>query len=102
MQLNNDHGYQQESSQGSATQARMDQVYTKIDPNYAMPGKVFFLPAKAELPAGAVTRGYKRGRIGDGVYNHPVVVVSHPYDDENFVHFFLVSAHFRKKSTEHR
>jgi hypothetical protein len=41
----------------------MDQVYTKIDPNYAMPGKVFFLPAKAELPAGAVTRGYKRGGL---------------------------------------
>jgi hypothetical protein len=93
MHLNNYHDYEQESSQGPV-QPRIDQVHTKIDPNYAMQGKIFFLPAKAELPEGAVTRRGK-GLVEDGVYNHPVVVVSHPYDDEDFVHFLLVSVHSR-------
>jgi hypothetical protein len=50
-----------------------------------------WLPALEDLPERAVRRAHGKGAVEEGIYNHPVVVVSRPLDDERCVHFHLVS-----------
>lgn len=50
-----------------------------------------WLPAAEDLPERAVRRAHGKGAVEDGIYNHPVVIVSRPAEDEQAVHFHLVS-----------
>jgi hypothetical protein len=56
-------------------------------------GRVCWLPPKEELPERAVRRAHGKGAIEEGIYNHPIVVVSRPADEHDIVHFHLVSNH---------
>lgn len=55
-------------------------------------GRIFWLPPCEELPAKAVRRAHGRGSVDEGIYNHPVVVISHPEEEPDMVHFQVVSA----------
>lgn len=54
-------------------------------------GRIFWLPPREELLAKAVRRAHGRGAVDEGIYNHPVIVVSRPEEDPEMVHFQLVS-----------
>jgi hypothetical protein len=54
-------------------------------------GRIFWLPPKIDLPERAVRRAHGKGAIEDGIYDHPVVVVSRPAEESHIVHFHLVS-----------
>jgi hypothetical protein len=62
-----------------------------IDDNHAIQGTVLWLPARKDLPDRAVRRAHGKGPIEEGIYDHPVVVVSRPLRDSREVHFHLVS-----------
>jgi hypothetical protein len=62
----------------------------QIEGDDVVQGRIFWLPPKAELPEKAVRRAHGKGVIEEGIYNHPVVVVSRPDDDRSIVHFHLV------------
>lgn len=63
---------------------------TAIDENDVVQGRIFWLPQKEELPSRAVRRAHGKGAVEEGIYNHPVVVISRPADEPNVVHFHLV------------
>lgn len=54
-------------------------------------GRILWLPPKEELPDRAVRRAHGKGAVEEGIYNHPIVVISRPADDRHTVHFHLVS-----------
>jgi hypothetical protein len=54
-------------------------------------GRVFWLPPMEELPSRAVRRAHGKGAIEEGIYNHPVLVVSRPSDESHVIHFHIVS-----------
>lgn len=54
-------------------------------------GRIFRLPPREELPLNAVRRAHGNGTVNEGMYNHPVVVVSRPEEEPGMVHFHLVS-----------
>ena len=53
-----------------------------------VPGRILWLPSREELPERAVRRAHGKGAVEDGIYQHPVVVVSRL---AHVVHFQLVS-----------
>ncbi|KAF1839146.1 hypothetical protein BDW02DRAFT_487135 [Decorospora gaudefroyi] len=57
----------------------------------AFQGCVFWLPCEEELPSRAVRRAHGKG-IVEGIYGHPVVVVSRPAEESHIVHFQLISS----------
>jgi len=56
-------------------------------------GKILWLPPKESLPLKAVKRAHGKGTVEEGIYNHPVVVISRPWDEPDSVHFHIVSNH---------
>lgn len=62
-----------------------------FDDRYAVQGRVLWLPAKEDLPKRAVRRAHGKGAIDEGIYNHPIVVISRPDEESNVIHFHLVS-----------
>jgi hypothetical protein len=54
-------------------------------------GRILWLPPKKDLPTRAVRRAHGKGAIEEGIFNHPVVVISRPAEEANIVHFHLVS-----------
>jgi hypothetical protein len=68
-----------------------------VDDAHASQGKVMWLRAKDELPDRAVKRAHGKGPVEEGIYDHPVVVVSRPLGDNREVHFYLVSMAIVKK-----
>ena len=62
-----------------------------LDESIIVQGRVLWLPAKNELPIKAVRRAHGKGAVEEGIYNHPVVIISRPADDTHLVHFHLVS-----------
>lgn len=54
-------------------------------------GCILWLPSRSELPAKAVRRAHGKGAVEEGIYNHPIVVVSRPAESCHSVHFHLVS-----------
>jgi hypothetical protein len=54
-------------------------------------GRVFWLPPIEELPPRAVRRAHGKGAIEEGIYNHPVLVLSRPLDENHVIHFHIVS-----------
>lgn len=71
--------------------AQTEQLRSSQDDHGIAQGRIMWLPAAEELPERAVRRAHGKGAVEDGIYNHPVVVVSRPADDEQSVHFHLVS-----------
>ncbi|KAF2108245.1 hypothetical protein BDV96DRAFT_480042, partial [Lophiotrema nucula] len=55
-------------------------------------GRIFWLPPKEELPDRAVRRAHGKGAVDEGIYNHPIVVLSSPVDEEDSVHFHLITS----------
>lgn len=64
---------------------------TRIDGSDVIKGRILWLPRKDELPKDAVKRAKGRRKVDDGVYDHPVVIVSRPKDDDRMAHFHPVS-----------
>lgn len=62
----------------------------KVDEMDLAPGRVFWLPPREELPPRAVRRAHGKGAIEEGIYNHPVLVVSRPADEPQVIHFHIV------------
>jgi hypothetical protein len=63
----------------------------KVDETLVTQGTVLWLPAKEDLPERAVRRAHGKGAIEEGIFNHPIVVVSRPKDESHTIHFHLVS-----------
>jgi hypothetical protein len=55
-------------------------------------GRILFLPPFNETPAGAVQRVFGKGPADEGMFDHPVVICSRQADDEDIVHFHIVSS----------
>jgi len=71
--------------------AQTQQVRRRTDDVETVQGRIMWLPSVEDLPQRAVRRAHGKGAVEDGIYNHPIVVVSRPLDDERVVHFHLVS-----------
>lgn len=71
--------------------AQTEQIGRRRDDHGIAQGRIMWLPAVDHLPERAVRRAHGKGAVEDGIYNHPVVIVSRPADDEQTVHFHLVS-----------
>lgn len=82
------------SSRGHATQSENMGEITTSD---VAQGRIFWLPPKEELPQRAIRRAHGKGAVDEGIYNHPVVVVSRPKDDAGIVHFQVVSLHISRE-----
>lgn len=67
-----------------------EQVGRRKDDASIAQGRIMWLPAMEDLPERAVRRAHGKGAVEDGIYNHPIVIVSRPLDDERCVHFHLV------------
>lgn len=63
----------------------------RVEDEDVVQGRIFWLPPKEELPSRAVRRAHGKGAVEEGIYNHPVVVVSRPADEEHTIHFHIVS-----------
>ena len=71
--------------------AQTEQLPRRKDDHGIAQGRFMWLPAAEDLPERAVRRAHGKGAVEDGIYNHPVVIVSRPAGDEQAVHFHLVS-----------
>lgn len=84
--------------------SQTEAVYRSVDESQVVQGTVLWLPAKEDLPERAVRRAHGKGAIEEGIFNHPVVVVSRPEDDSQTMHFHLVSSFLQpisKTSADH-
>ncbi|KAK7181550.1 hypothetical protein DPSP01_008946 [Paraphaeosphaeria sporulosa] len=63
-------------------------------------GRVFWLPPQEELPPRAVRRAHGKGAVEEGIYNHPIVVVSRPAEEPQVVHFHIVTSFQGKRLHE--
>ena len=63
---------------------------TRVDEADVAIGRVFWLPPKEELPPRAVRRAHGKGAVEEGIYNHPVVVISQPAEEPECIHFHIV------------
>jgi hypothetical protein len=100
MQSTNNHEYQQNTQRGASIEADIMNSCPTFNNSHNIQGKIFFLPAREELPYRAIKTVRPRadkGRVEGGVYNHPVVVISQPYDEDDMVHFHPVGAPFEMK-----
>ncbi|KAL1612441.1 hypothetical protein SLS60_000668 [Paraconiothyrium brasiliense] len=67
----------------------------RVDEAEVVIGRVFWLPPHEELPPRAVRRAHGKGAVEEGIYNHPIVVVSRPAEEPQVVHFHIVSHSLR-------
>ncbi|EMD60143.1 hypothetical protein COCSADRAFT_100470 [Bipolaris sorokiniana ND90Pr] len=58
-------------------------------------GRIFWLPAEEDLPRQAVKRAHGAG-IFEGIYGHPVVIVSRPTEDNHIAHFQIITSRQRR------
>ncbi|KAF9693670.1 hypothetical protein EKO04_008515 [Ascochyta lentis] len=77
--------------------AQTEQIGKTTDGIEIAQGRIMWLPSVEDLPERAVRRAHGKGAVEDGIYNHPVVVVSRPLDDEQVVHFHLITSLHGKK-----
>ncbi|ORX92744.1 hypothetical protein BCR34DRAFT_250516 [Clohesyomyces aquaticus] len=54
-------------------------------------GRIFWLPLREDLPERAVKRAHGKGAIEEGIYNHPIVILSRLAADRYIVHFQLIT-----------
>ncbi|KAJ4294382.1 hypothetical protein N0V90_008072 [Kalmusia sp. IMI 367209] len=72
----------------------------RIDESDLVPGRVFWLPPKEELPPRAVRRAHGKGAVEEGIYNHPVVVISRPAEEPQSIHFHIITSFQGKRLHE--
>ncbi|KAH4766330.1 hypothetical protein HBH62_253810 [Parastagonospora nodorum] len=72
----------------------------KVDETLVTQGTVLWLPAKEDLPKHAVRRAHGKGAVEEGIFNHPIVVVSRPKDQSDIIHFHLVTSNKGKRLNE--
>ena len=72
-----------------------------VEKDDVIQGRIFWLASKEELPARAVRRAHGKGAIEEGIYNHPVVIISRPAEEGHLVHFHLVSRAFAAQQIWH-
>ncbi|KAJ4403596.1 hypothetical protein N0V91_006472 [Didymella pomorum] len=77
--------------------AQTEQLPRRKDDHGIAQGRIMWLPAAEDLPERAVRRAHGKGAVEDGIYNHPVVIVSRPAEDEQAVHFHLITSLQGKK-----
>jgi len=77
-------------SQSIPRTSTIKRINRKLDTDEVSSGYVFLLPPKEELPEHAVKRVRGKGPIEEGIYNHPIVVVSRPAEQDDIVHFQIV------------
>jgi hypothetical protein len=82
-------GYTLQPESSSSPTIRKDQI--GAEDTDAVQGRVFWLPVEEELPRRAIRRAHGKGVV-EGIYGHPVVVISRPADQSQIVHFHVVSA----------
>jgi hypothetical protein len=75
----------------SLEQSETEASDRKVDETLVTQGTVLWLPAKEDLPEHAVRRAHGKGAIEEGIFKHPIVVVSRPRDENRNIHFHLVS-----------
>jgi hypothetical protein len=73
----NDYSYEIGTSGYILERSRTEIVDRHVNESQVVQGTVLWLPAK--------------GAIEEGIFNHPVVVVSRPEDESHVIHFHLVS-----------
>ncbi|KAF2662247.1 hypothetical protein K491DRAFT_710191 [Lophiostoma macrostomum CBS 122681] len=71
-----------------------------VDGDDVVQGHILWLPPKKDLPERAVRRAHGKGAVEEGIFNHPVVVISRPAEEENLVHFHLITSFQGKKLHE--
>lgn len=71
--------------------AQTEQIGRRTEDVEIAQGRIMWLPSMEDLPERAVRRAHGKGAVEDGIYNHPIVVISRPLDDAQVVHFHLVS-----------
>ncbi|KAL6707884.1 hypothetical protein ACN47E_003558 [Coniothyrium glycines] len=64
----------------------------QVEDDDVCPGRILWLPSKDDLPKGAVKRVRGKGAIEEGIYCHPVVVVSRPSQKSHVAHVQLVTS----------
>lgn len=74
-------------SRGASTQKETK----RVDEADLALGRIFWLPPKEDLPPRAVRRAHGKGAVEEGIYNHPVVVISRPAEEPQSIHFQIVS-----------
>lgn len=79
--------------------AQTEQVGRRKDHVGVEQGRIMWLPGVESLPERAVRRAHGKGAVEEGIFNHPVVIVSRPIDDERSVHFHLVSYQLQQART---
>ncbi|KAH6639758.1 hypothetical protein C7974DRAFT_290424, partial [Boeremia exigua] len=77
--------------------AQTEQIGRRDDDIDIAQGRIMWLPASDSLPNHAVKRAHGKGAVEEGIYNHPVVIVSRPQDDKRSVHFHLITSLQGKK-----
>ena len=70
---------------------KTEQIRKRTEDVEIAQGRIMWLPPVEDLPERAVRRAHGKGAVEDAIHNHPVVVVSRPLEDEQVVHFHLVS-----------
>ncbi|KAH5329928.1 hypothetical protein HBI12_072410 [Parastagonospora nodorum] len=90
----NDYEYDYEVGRQEFTTGRSqtEAVDRSVDESQVVQGTVLWLPAREDLPERAVRRAHGKGAIEEGIFNHPVVVVSRPEEDSQIIHFHLITS----------
>ncbi|PVH93886.1 hypothetical protein DM02DRAFT_482377, partial [Periconia macrospinosa] len=79
-----------------ATQADLK----RVNESDVVQGRLFWLPPKDELHPRAVRRAHGKGAVEEGIYNHPIVVISRPAGESHAVHFQIITSFQGKRLHE--
>lgn len=72
----------------------------RVESEEVVQGRILWLPQKHELPPKAVRRAHGKGAVEEGIYNHPIVVISRPAEEDNIIHFHLITSFQGKRLDE--
>lgn len=76
----------------SFPRATTEEPERRVEDGDVHQGRIFWLPSKDDLPKGAVKRVRGKGAIEEGIYCHPVVVVSRPAENSRLAHIQLITS----------
>lgn len=72
----------------------------RVESEEVAQGRILWLPMKHELPQKAVRRAHGKGAVEEGIYNHPIVIISRPAEEDHTVHFHLITSFQGKRLDE--
>ncbi|KAH8730190.1 hypothetical protein GQ44DRAFT_816956 [Phaeosphaeriaceae sp. PMI808] len=87
-----EHGFRITMTQHTIHPNIVERVEGCVDDKHVTQGRVLWLPAKEDLPERAVRRAHGKGAIEEGIYNHPVVVISRSINESHSIHFHLITS----------